>query len=302
MCLLVVCEPNATPNKDQLHKGACANPHGYGFAIHTGTEIIVERSMSAKKSIARFLELRAQYPQGYAMWHARYATHGVKNEQNCHPFMVGGDSRTYLAHNGVLDVSIHKSDKRSDTRVFAEDILPMLGGVSKLDDDNIWLIISGWASGSKIAVMTTDPTAQHPIYIINEELGEWDNDGVWWSNKSYANPSLANPTTYTPAVVSNAWELDKYDDGVLVFDDYDKVYREAERRAYDMYGDTDIAKDSIEDCIFCAMPVFIDDNPYFCPNCNSCFDCGTYLDECMCYTPPRYKSQRDLAHLYREDF
>jgi len=82
MCLLVVCNPNSTPSKDDLHNGACSNPHGFGFAIQTPEGIISERSMSAKKSVKRFLELREQYPEGYAMWHARYATHGVKNEQN----------------------------------------------------------------------------------------------------------------------------------------------------------------------------------------------------------------------------
>ena len=142
MCLLVVCNPNSTPSKDDLKMGACKNPHGFGFAIDTGSGIISERSMSAKKSIARFLELREQYPNGYAMWHARYATHGVKNELNCHPFKVAGEYDTYLAHNGVLDIHIPKGDKRSDTRIMAEELLPRLGGVSALDDDYVYDMIS----------------------------------------------------------------------------------------------------------------------------------------------------------------
>jgi hypothetical protein len=33
MCLLVVCKPNAIPKREELTEGACANPHGFGFAI-----------------------------------------------------------------------------------------------------------------------------------------------------------------------------------------------------------------------------------------------------------------------------
>ena len=58
MCVLVVCKPNHTPTKAELTKGACANPHGFGFAIVADGVIISERSMSYKKSIDRFLELR----------------------------------------------------------------------------------------------------------------------------------------------------------------------------------------------------------------------------------------------------
>ena len=179
MCLLVVCKPNSTPSRQDLHNGACSNPHGYGFAIVADGRIITERSMSAKKSIRRFLQLREQYPNGYAVWHARYATHGVKNEQNCHPFQVGDDPQTYLAHNGVLDTFIADGDKRSDTRVFAEDTLPKLGGVSALNDENIYRMIESWATGSKIAVLSVNPVAEYQLYLINEKSGTWDDNGVW---------------------------------------------------------------------------------------------------------------------------
>ena len=131
MCLLVVCQPNSTPKREELQAGACRNPHGFGFAIVANDKIISWRSMSAKKTINKFLQLRSQYPDGYAMWHARLATHGVKNESNCHPFVVGNDERVYLAHNGVLDITIHANDRRSDTRVFAEDILPSMGEIGR---------------------------------------------------------------------------------------------------------------------------------------------------------------------------
>ena len=256
MCLLIVCEPNSTPKKADLHAGACSNPHGFGFAIHAGDKIISERSMSAKKSIARFLELRKQYPEGYAMWHARYATHGVKNEQNCHPFMVGGDERTYLAHNGILDINISAGDKRSDTRIFAEDTLFAMGGVTALDDAHVWTMVSKWALGSKIVIFTLDPDANDQCYIINENAGHWDNEGMWWSNSTYKESTWS---TYlgTPSK-SSALALN---DG-----------------GYEELGE----------CAHCLAVAFEDANPYYCEMCMACYDCsGTYSDTCLCWTPEK---------------
>lgn len=253
MCLLVVCNPNSTPSREHLTTASCSNPHGFGFAIETPTGIITERSMSAKKSINRFLELREQYPDGYAMWHARYATHGVKNESNCHPFKVGGtEYDTYLAHNGVLDILIPDNDKRSDTRIMAEELLPRLGGVSALDDEYVYDMVSSWASGSKVAVMTNDPSAKYRLYIINESSGTWDDQGIWWSNKSHL-PVVPTTSKYT-------YEPSAYD----VID----------------YTITDPYT-----CLNCEAIIDLEDNDLWCTMCNSCLDCQATLDTCLCWTP-----------------
>ncbi len=120
MCLLVVSSPNSTPRKKDLDNASCNNPHGFGYAVIAGNKIITGKGMNSKKVIKEFLEVRKQYPNSYAMYHARFATHGVKNDENCHPFKVDGSDLTYLAHNGILDVHIEPTDKRSDTRIFAE--------------------------------------------------------------------------------------------------------------------------------------------------------------------------------------
>jgi glutamine amidotransferase len=257
MCLLVVCNPNSTPSKDHLTTASCSNPHGFGFAIETPTGIITERSMSAKKSIKRFLELREQYPDGYAMWHARYATHGVKNEANCHPFKVGGtEYDTYLAHNGVLDILIPENDKRSDTRIMAEELLPRLGGVSALDDEYVYDMISSWASGSKVAVMTNDPSAKYRLYIINESAGSWDDSGIWWSNNSHK-PIASIAKSY-------AYDYDYTQPSV-----YDIV---------SVDGDAYL-------CPNCEAIIDLEDNDLWCTMCDSCLDCQSSLVDCLCWTP-----------------
>jgi predicted glutamine amidotransferase len=281
MCLLVVCKPNAIPKREELTEGACSNPHGFGFAIVAGSEIIRYRTMSAKKAVSKFLELREQYPQGYAIWHARYATHGVKNEDNCHPFQVGDDTNTFLAHNGVLDTFISKTDKRSDTRIFAEDTLPKLGGVLAFEDENIYRMIEGWASGSKIAVLTTNPQAQYQLYLINERLGTWDDNGVWWSNSSYKRSTITQSTYYsTPTTYTNA--------SALNYDEEQQYYAELQAQLYD---DSII----IDECPTCEALIDIELSSEYCQYCEACVSCGTHILDCMCYTPHSAQpKQREL--------
>jgi hypothetical protein len=280
MCLLVVCKPNAIPKREELTEGACANPHGFGFAIVADSKVIRYRTMSAKKAVSKFLELREQYPSGYAIWHARYATHGVKNEDNCHPYQVGDDTNTFLAHNGVLDTFISKGDKRSDTRVFAEDTLPKLGGVLALEDENIYRMIEGWASGSKIAVLTTNPQAQYQLYLINERLGTWDEHGVWWSNSSYKRTVVTPRSYYNPAPNPIA------DTGAFADDNF------ADEQSF--YAELQSQLDSyaiIDECPMCEALIDIEVSVDYCQYCEACVSCGAHHNDCMCYTPHSTKSK-----------
>jgi glutamine amidotransferase len=261
MCLLVVSSPNSTPRKKDLQNASCNNPHGFGYAVIAGNKIITGKGMNSKKIIKEFLEVRKKYPNSYAMYHARFATHGVKNDENCHPFKVGGSDLTYLAHNGILDVHIEPTDKRSDTRIFAEDILPSMGGITALDNPNLYSIIEKWSSGNKIAVFTLDPNAEYDCYIINEDLGHWDNEGNWWSNDGY------KPSAYS-----------KY---------------------FNYLGDGSDIGNAEDDymCHSCGTPVIDDGNPYHCYLCGTCFDCSLVKDDgCMCWSPEYDRWRTDSQH------
>lgn len=256
MCLLVVASPNSTPKKKDLECASCNNPHGFGFAVITPNGIVTGRGMSAKKIIKRFLEVRKEFPSSWAMFHARYATHGVKNEDNCHPFKVPSNPDTYLAHNGILDIDIKAGDKRSDTRVFAEDTLPAMGGVTALDDDHVWAMLSKWSSGSKLVIFTLDPSAKEQCYIVNENAGHWDNDGMWWSNNGYKPTTWVSSTFFQSPASTSAEVFEKYE------------------------------------CAHCLTVSVEDANPYYCEMCFTCYDCdGTYQDSCMCWSPERDKKK-----------
>lgn len=267
MCMLCVIPPNVIPAREKLENSALNNPHGFGFAIAVPKEkrIIVERTMSADESINRFISTRAQYLDGYAIWHARYATHGTVTVDNCHPFEVGS-TNTYLAHNGVLPVLDDPKDKRSDTRIFAEDLLAQMGGVSALDNRQLWNLLEDFTTGSKVAVLTVDPSAHYEMYILHEEKGWKDGSGVWWSND----------TCYLDTYSYNTWSKTSPTD-LGVYGDYEE----------------DLV------CLVCETPVLEDSFDLgICQTCDHCLSCATPIGACMCYTPPTAKPVTNFPNQY----
>ena len=254
MCMLCVIPPNVIPSRDKLEASALNNPHGFGFAIVVPSEnrIHSERTMNPDTSINRFLEMRAKYPEGYATWHARLATHGTTTVDNCHPFKVGHDERTYLAHNGILPIIEPQGDTRSDTRIFAEDLLPAIGGVSALDNPQVYNLIEDFTSGSKVVVLTVDPRAEHQCYLIHENKGKVDASGVWWSNDSCYLDSYNRMWTSVQPL------------------DFGLTLRDDEMWAY------------CEVCDY-TVPEKPEKAEDYCPQCGCCFMCMTYMNDCMCY-------------------
>jgi len=251
-----------------LENSALNNPDGFGFAIVIPSEnrIHVERTMNADASISRFLEMREKYPEGYATWHARFATHGSLTVDNCHPFQVGvGNTQTYLAHNGVLPVIEPQGDKRSDTRIFAEDILPAIGGVTSLDNEQVWNILEDFTQGSKVVILTVDPRAKHQCYLLHENKGWKDSSGVWWSNQScYLTMSARTATPF----------------GFGLKDD-----------STEKWVDCDTCESFFE------ISQMIDG---YCKQCGTCVDCKTYVTECLCYKGSNYDKKQAEDKLWAD--
>ena len=264
MCMLCVVPPNVIPDRAKLENSALNKPHGFGFAIVVPEEgrIICERTMNADESINRFLELRSKYLSGYAMWHARWATSGTQTVDNCHPFAMPDDENpltTYVGHNGILDVIEHKHELRSDTRIFVEDLLPAMGGVTCLDNEQVWNLLEDFTKGSKVCVLTVHPDAQYQMYLLHEADGKADESGVWWSN---------NSCTLQPSY-STWYSDDGYAGG------YDSNY--------DMY--------ECEGCGTSTHFDLVEDDT--CPVCQMCLMCTMWQDTCICYKPKRHASDKE---------
>jgi len=280
MCMLCVIPPNTIPSRDKLENSALNNPHGFGFAIVVPEEnrIICERSMSADESINRFLELRGKYQTGYAMWHARIATSGKIDISNCHPFLLPDSEHpntTYVGHNGMLDVYEAKDEVRSDTRIFVEDLIPALGGVTALDNIQIFTMLDEFTRGSKVCILTVHPKAEYQMYLFHEEAGHIDEDKVWWSNKS-CELETRNPYLY------NGY----YDYGYAGA--FVKDGKEGAEAYYNWYV-CQTCKHEFDWETECP-----DD---YCPKCRTCLMCESSAAVCFCYRPEsKKKTDIDRPH------
>lgn len=207
MCLLSFFPARIGPDPDALRAGAWANPHGHGFAIVTGDRILTGHGMRGPQVIDAFTQLRARYPDGPALFHSRYATHGVIDLGNCHPFHLGGDERTVVAHNGTLPKRVHPGpyDPRSDTRIAAEDYLPGQP-FGSLDSVRGFRGLESWLGRSKMVILTLDPAFEQRVYLLNEHLGYWDN-GAWYSNLSYL-PPTRRPNSWRTVLCGHCGHID----------------------------------------------------------------------------------------------
>jgi hypothetical protein len=187
MCLLTFFPAGVMPDTTALRYGTLVNQDGHGFAIVTDNRIIVKHGMDAESMIETFAQQRDRHPDGPALFHSRLGTHGANHLDNCHPFPVGGDSRTVLAHNGILPQAVQpsKQDPRSDTRIAAEDFLPAFGLLRRRRTRRQ---LERWmTSYNKMVILTVDRRFDQQAYILNESSGIWDG-GIWYSNDGYLPP------------------------------------------------------------------------------------------------------------------
>jgi glutamine amidotransferase len=172
MCLLSFYPPGVLTVKEHLEAGARLNPHGCGYALAAGGLIFEHRSLDSGEAISRFLALRASCPDSHALFHSRKASVASVTLENCHPFPVRGDNPGFVAHNGWL----FHAGNQSDTRVFAEEILPRYN----LDDPEDFRRLDGLMGFNKAVVLFGDRA-----HILGEHLGIWLPDGSWHSNGDY---------------------------------------------------------------------------------------------------------------------
>jgi hypothetical protein len=247
MCLLTFLPAGVQPDLDALSNGTLINNDGHGFAIVADHQVLVHHGIGAEQVIDAFADARRRHPDGPALFHSRFATHGATLLDNCHPFPVGGDPRTVIAHNGVLPANAQpaKHDPRSDTRIAADTFIPALGS---LRIRRIRKQVERWMGPhNKIVVLTVDRSFTQQAYILNESSGTWDG-GVWYSNDGYLPPRSFGR--------GRLWSY-------LGWDDQD-----------------DRGLDLPDRCPNC-WPAIAESG--FCTECGCCLDCGQFLEYCQCY-------------------
>lgn len=222
MCIIAACQPHVTPDEGDLDIACANNPDGFGWALATRDGIETHHTLYPVEAIDTFLEARTRAPEAWALFHARIATHSAVNLDGCHPFVVGGDPRVVVAHNGMLPCEPGPYDLRSDTRMLAEDIIPANGGVESIyRHPDVW---GRWmGTQNKIVLLTVLPDAPR-MTIINASQGHCA-DGVWWSNRTYQwLPPVTQRQAWTPTdgelwgkcEMCNTWDLLDLVDGMEI--------------------------------------------------------------------------------------
>jgi hypothetical protein len=250
MCLVTFLPAGVLPDTGALSNGAELNDDGHGFAIVTGDQILLRHGMTAAPMIEAFDAARRDHPDGPALFHSRFSTHGNQRDlANCHPFALGGDERTVLAHNGILPTVVQpsKGDPRSDTRIAAETFLPAFGSLRLR---RTRLRVQRWITpANKIVILTVDRRFRDRAYVLNEQAGIWDG-GIWYSNDGYL-PYL--PHRLRADATLWAWPSGATPDGAL------------------------------DRCNVCRAVIDVADEA--CPYCGGCPVCSEWPDDCACHTP-----------------
>lgn len=259
MCILSYLSPGVDVDEDGLMNGGISNPHGHGWAITAGDHIQMGKSLDIVEALEGFSAARKANPGGHALFHSRWATHGSVSTANVHPFNVGRQSGlTVVGHNGILPAAAHpaKGDDRSDTRLFADEILSTR--YRRLDKKRAMTALADWiGSYNKLVVLTVHPRYRSNAYIVNESAGNWDSaTGLWHSNFDY----LDQPK-YTAK-----W-----------YSDYTRDLRAVGGKAK---GKANANGGDWQDCAFCYYGN-VDDSGY-CDECESCADCYEAIGDCQC--------------------
>lgn len=277
MCMITYLEPGIDVPEEGIINGATWNDDGHGWAIAAETGVMLTgHYMDAEIALATFKLTREAYPDAYAMFHSRFATHGTVGLVNVHPFKVG--KYAVVSHNGILPVKFHPQhvdDTRSDTAILAGSFLPgrtQVSGIwTRKERRRIGNIIG---IGNKLAILSVSPYLDSPRgYLINSHMGQWDN-GVWFSNGDYRNQWRAR---YATSHTSNDFGSKGAIGGAWMWDD-------------DGYGwhpvsDKEIAAKRVQYgvCPLCADSKNVDRTSNICLRCDTCLDCLEPCRACTCY-------------------
>lgn len=321
MCLLTYFLPGVQPDTDALALGAEWNSDGHGYAIVVGDRIVTRKSMVPNDLIDEFESMRRKHPDGPALFHSRIGTAGTVGKENCHPFQVGNDPRTVVAHNGIMPESMQpaKGDPRCDTRIFAEKHLPY----RNLNSAKSRRKLGKWLGTDKVVVLSVNPAHRESSWLINGRHGIWDNEsGVWYSNSSYNGRGFCtygygasyayqhsgfrcwshkhgihiHYVAYAQANCEGCYPVEDVPD-----DAYDDAWWSPPRATVASTEhvpgtEVELATRLGDECIACGTIGHISGVTMICTICLTCNDCGGVIDggpmseqdsPCTCYVPGR---------------
>ena len=188
MCIAIYKPEGKVIPYETLKRCFTANPDGAGYMFHKNGKLHVFKGYF---TMDEFWKAYKRDQKKECVIHFRIKTHGLINEENCHPYRVNDDLA--FVHNGVI--SGYSDLNKSDTWLFNEDIIqPFVRRWGNLEifEDPIKKLIESRIGYSKLIFMDNQGNSK----IFNEDKGHWD-DGVWYSNTSYK-PYIPPPPVVKP--------------------------------------------------------------------------------------------------------
>jgi hypothetical protein len=192
MCLAVALPALSKTLKEYdeqwIHNAWVTNDDGAGFAyVNDVDEVMVEKGFfDCEEFITALNEARAMYPDSQFLVHLRWASKGIVDDDNCHPFSVSND--VAFIHNGTIyKVSDYMQGHESDTSA-------MNRLMKNLPDDfyknqAYTVLIEEFIGRSKLVFLDSN----NDVYIFNEHFGIWEGD-IWLSNDYYKGGKIRSQT------------------------------------------------------------------------------------------------------------
>ena len=305
MCVIIHQPVGAHLKKEDARILWDTNPDGGGFAyIDNSGQIVGFKSMDFEPFWRKFETTRSQNPQRDYLLHFRIATHGEVCLDNVHPFWVGEDKDTVMAHNGIIHGVPDYKDDRSDTRVFIDEVLPELPP-DWLDKPYLVDMVEDWIGWSKLMFLTTSEALSENVYILNKDRGV-EYHGLWLSNDYglFRQKKKGFTSRSTGTIVRTAGgDWVPYTETSQAWDDYEKVANQVAKERLITDEELDAAKElivHIREASWLTKPIAYNelDMDWQCFGCDEtvdeqtgecacwekvCLDCEKMAAECNCH-------------------
>jgi glutamine amidotransferase len=235
MCLAIYKPADTKPDWGAYRNGMAENPDGWGFAVIDNGELLTACGMGG---FADFHHNFEPFSHCQSIIHFRWATHGTKDETNCHPFFV---KDLAVIHNGVIQIDTKSDAARSDTWHFVTKVVAPMYERDRdfFTHDDVIFNMELAHSTSKFVFLRQDGT----VCIWNEEDGKHAADGHWYSNDGYlpsrqywAQPSSKKAVANCTVPLRESWSMTDEEDEAMYrswkeeegYNEsaYDKVYYE----------------------------------------------------------------------------
>jgi len=189
MCLIVMKGPGiALPKDENLIHAEKRNSDGIGLMYYkpNTNDVMIKKDFINAKHLIAWCKDNIKVEDTLVI-HFRYATHGLKDVGNRHPFPITHNKELLrkpellcqiaVAHNGVINNYGHHA-KYSDTQKFVLDILAEDSVKNNIEAPAIQKLINNFIDGDKLAILRNDGFCLR--------FGEWEeSEGIYYSNTGY---------------------------------------------------------------------------------------------------------------------